>query len=493
MEFLIIIIAVFIGYMVLSFKMPGFAIVTSPIASFACAMIIVSGLIGWDGGQVFGLTLALLIVPVVIFVIRFLSPEGDGPDRWPRIVSVWIFRLIGYLVLLVLLTGLFNIFGLGMWFLFVVFVWRSYMTYCRAIEMDIVSTIGACMRQNLPLATAMDSAAASYPRKRSRIFQNISKWLTQGYSLSESLKRGYPRCPAYITSTVTAGEALGQLPEAIRSIEAEIAEKADDTKKVRTVQPMYPLLVLTVVVVMTLGLMIFIIPTFAEVLSDMGDGARLPSMTQVLLDISHWLLGRHGLNAFLAVIVPLFLVTGFGPAVRILGCLRRKRTEKESVFSAFSDFIKWHLPFLHWFEMNYSLMRLAAILRVGIVSGHPVDDAISEACRLNVNSWFRRRIRRWLKCVQRGDNISSSALKCGIGHSLAWAFDEEINAGNTPGILRMLENFCRENYTYRLNIARAVFGPFVILLLGGCVGFVAFAMFLPIIRITSILTESVVP
>jgi len=256
---------------------------------------------------------------------------------------------------------------------------------------------------------------------------------------------------------------------------------------------MYPLMVLTMVALLTLGLMMFIIPTFAEVLGDLGDGATLPYTTQLLLDITRWLLGRKGLNAFVAIILPLFLLIGFRPAVRILGRFRRKPAERQGILSAIGDFIKWHLPFFHWFEKNYSLMRLTAILRVGLASGHSVDAAINEACRLNVNSCFRRRIRKWLKCVQRGDNISSSAMKCGIGHSVAWAFDAEINAGNTPEILQMLENFYRENFSYKLNIARAIFGPIMIVMLGGCVGFVTIAMFLPIIKITTVLTQSVVP
>jgi type II secretory pathway component PulF len=215
-------------------------------------------------------------------------------------------------------------------------------------------------------------------------------------------------------------------------------------------------------------------------------------MTQVLLDISHWLLARHGLNALL-LISPVILIAGFRSVSSLHNRFRRKNSDNQWIFATAGDFIKWHLPFLHWFEMSYSLMRLAAILRVGLASGHPVDVTISQACGLNVNTWFRRRIRKWLKCVQCGDSISSSAMKCGIGHSVAWAFDEEINAGNTPEILQMLENFHRENFSYRLNIARAVFGPFVVLALGGCVWFVAFAMFLPIISIIGVLTESVVP
>jgi len=169
MQFLILIIAVFIAYVILAFKKPGIAIITSPIASFACAMIVFSEWIYTDEFQVVAITLSLLIVPVTLTVIRFLLPHDDSGNRWPRIVSVWIFRMTGYLFSLVLLTAFFNIFGVGMWILFTVFICRYYTTHCRAIEMDVISTIGACMRQNLPLAMAMETAAASYPPRHARI------------------------------------------------------------------------------------------------------------------------------------------------------------------------------------------------------------------------------------------------------------------------------------------------------------------------------------
>ena len=484
-------LTVLIAYVYLAVKKPGIALITSPFASIAfyalAACMSGFGLDEWET-----VLLGVIIFPVILLIVAAIPLKKEDRTLWPHAVARGILRIAWHLLLLVLLVAALNIFGVGLWAFYMMFV-CGYNVSCRkSIEMDIVSTIGACMRQNLPLATALDTAAMSYTKKRAAIFRDISKWLTKGYSLSESLKRGYRRCPAYITSTVTAAESLGQLPEAMRSIEAEIAEKADDTKKMHTVQPQYPFIVFAVLVFVALSLMIFIIPVFAEVLNDMGDGATLPDTTQILLNISNWLQGRKGLNAFL-VILPVLMIGGFRSASALHNRFRRKDSDTQWIFAAAGDFFKWHLPFLHWFEMNYSLMRLTAILRVGLASGHPVDVTIGQACGLNVNSFFRKRICKWLKCVRRGDNISSSAMKCGIGHSVAWAFDAEINAGNTPQILRMLENFYRENFSYKLNIARAFFEPVMVVALGGCVGFVLFAMFLPIIKVITILTESVVP
>ena len=485
-------LAVMIVYVILAVKKPGIALITSPFASAVSYLLAVCIDERLSSDDLMIISLGVLIFPVVLLIVAAVPLWKKNRTFWPHATARAILKIIWYSLLLLFLMTVLNIFGVGLWVFYMLFVCGYSMSRRKSIEMDIISTIGACMRQNLPLATSLDTAAASYPEKSAMIFKKISKWLTKGYSLSESLKRGYPRCPAYITSTVTAAESLGQLPEAIRSIEAEIAEKSDDSKKLQAIQPQYPFVVFAVVVFVSLSLMIFIVPTFAEVLDDMGDGATLPYVTQVLLNISHWLLGRKGLNAFL-VILPVIIVAGFKSASSLHNRFRRNNSDSQWLFATVTDIIKWYLPFWHWFEMNYSLMRLAAILRVGLASGRPVDVAIGEACGLNLNNCFRKRIRRWLKCVQRGDDISASATKCGIGHSVAWAFDAEINAGNTPEILRMLESFYRENFSYKLNIARAILEPVMVVMLGVCVAFVALGMFLPIIKIITILTESVIP
>ena len=67
-------------------------------------------------------------------------------------------------------------------------------------------------------------------------------------------------------------------------------------------------MVLVVAFVIVLALMYFIIPTFAEVLSDMSDGkAGLPWLTQKLLNISHWLKGRKGMNILIVLSIPMVI------------------------------------------------------------------------------------------------------------------------------------------------------------------------------------------
>jgi len=60
-------------------------------------------------------------------------------------------------------------------------------------------------------------------------------------------------------------------------------------------------------------------------------------------------------------------------------------------------------------------------------------------------------------------------------------------------ILETLESFYRCNYNYRVNLARFIIWPCVILVIGATVGFVVYAIFSPGIQIIKDLTEMVTP
>ena len=157
------------------------------------------------------------------------------------------------------------------------------------------------------------------------------------------------------------------------------------------------------------------------------------------------------------------------------------------------DFMKWHLPVLHNFEKNYSLVQIVELLRLSLNAGCAVNEAIENTLGLDVNNCFKKRLRRWLGKVERGDNIAAAIRESRLGSPLAWAFDEKLNQDNTPAILETLESFYRTNYSYCVNLARFIMWPCIILFTGAIVGFVIYAIFSPSILIIESLTGHVIP
>jgi len=485
MKIIAVLVLLLLLYVILGFKKPGIALITSPIACFlvACA-------------GVFAEMLEAVLYAPVIFVATLaavsMSRREPDSEEWPQ---KWAKRiLIGLVFLLLFATaaavfGPLGIIGSVFFALFVMLVISYALTSREATAAYVLSTIGSSMRQNLPLPMALESAASGQIDKRAKILTGINKWLVQGYSLSESLKRGFPKCPSYAVAMIAAAERINQLPLAIKAIEEDMAAKADERRKIRPVCLLYPVILISFMFIMVLGLMQFVIPKFQSALIEMMDEAQLPAATQFLSNIVNYLFYEKapvfwGALAFIVfVAVPLLIRIRFRP----------RRPEKPYLLSRIGDFIKWHLPVLHWFEENYSLVQVVELLRLSLNAGSPVNDAITNTLGLDVNDCLKKRLQKWLAKVEAGDNIATAAKETKLGRPLVWAFDEQVNQGNTPAILEMLESFYRSNYSYRVNLAKFVMEPCIIIVMGLTVGFVVFAIFAPLVKIISYGTTLVTP
>lgn len=326
---------------------------------------------------------------------------------------------------------------------------------------------------------ALESAAAGRKDTRSITLQRIQKWLVQGYSLSQSIRRGYPKCPGYAVAMIAAAERIDQLPLAIGALETDMLTKADERRKIKPVHPLYPVIVIVFTLFILLSFMQFIVPQFKTVLEEMVGGAALPAPTRLLLGITNFLAYEYGwlIGSVLALVV----LVGIPVSIRIK--FRPRRPQKPYLLSRIGDFLKWHLPVLCWFEKNYSMVQVVELLRLSLNAGCTVNDAIDNTLGLDVNNCFRKRIREWLEKVQRGDNIATAAREAKLGSPLAWAFDDQVNQGNTLAILEMLESFYRSNYSYHVNLARFIMWPCIILAMGAMVGFVVYAIFSPLIAV----------
>lgn len=480
---LVILIAL---YILLGLKKPVVALITSP---FVAGTILISGIATQN--------MVIIVSSPVLFFLTLLavllSKKEPDSENWPQKCAKWFFEI--FIILIFLITSLIglalsiHIFSIIFVIIFISSIIAYSLTSRNMTTAYVLSTIGSSMRQNLPLPMALESAASGISDKRSRILRNIQKWLVQGYSLSESIKRGYSKCPGYAVAMITAAERINQLPLALKVIEANITAQTEENQKIRPVHPIYPVLVITAMFLILLGVMTFIIPTFSSVLEEMIDAPQLPASTRVVMDIMNFTAYRYGwvLGMLIILIILIFI-----PA-SIYFKFRARRPDKPYLFSRIGDYIKWHLPVLHWFERNYSLLQVVEMLRLSLNAGRTVNNSIENTIGLDVNNRFKRRLRKWLKKVESGDNIAVAARGSKLGSTLAWAFDEQVNQGNTMAILETLEEFYRSNYSYCVNLARFIIWPCIILCMGITVGFVVYAIYSPSIAIIKHLMTLVTP
>jgi type IV pilus assembly protein PilC len=474
-------ILVFAACLYLAFEVPWIAL----LVSVAVAILFTAAGIAAD--DIAGTALGLIVAPLTWFIVACGRVRGDT-EGLPKLIAKYTLWTVFILALLTLSLT----YGFGYGTVFAVILIGLIINYALTskfgLAMQVVTTIGASIRQNLPLPMALDSAAGGQRNDYGRTLRRVSKWLSQGYSLSEAIKRGYPQCPGYVLSIIAAAERVNQLPEALASLEQDMLAKADESRRLRPIHPLYPLALLTVVFLVACGISIFVMPRMLEVLQDMaGVHAQLPWPTRALISFMNSTF-RNGIFWLLSLGLLIVIIAS---ALRVR--FRPRRPQKPYLLSRLGDSLKWHLPILRWFEFNYSMVHTIEMLRIALRAGRPVNEAIGETLTIDVNTNFRRRLVRWYAAVERGENIATAAQAAGLGSTLAWAFDTDVNRGNTPAILETLESFYRNNYGFRVNLARFILWPMFTVVMGCIVGFVVYAMFSPIIKIVTTLTGQLLP
>jgi len=326
---------------------------------------------------------------------------------------------------------------------------------------------------------ALESAASGLADSRARILKRIQKWLVQGCSLSESIRRGYPKCPGHAAAMIAVAERIDQLPLAIKAIEADMTAKADERRKIRPVHPLYPVILMLLVSFIVLGVTTFVIPAHKAALEELFENAELPAATRLLISVAELVAYEFSWLIWLLFALTVLVVVPVSIYVRF----RPRRPQDPHLLSRIGDFIKWHLPILHRFEKYYSLVQVVELLRLSLNAGCTVNDAIDNTIDLDVNIYFRKRLEKCLEKVEQGETVTTAIRESRLGSPLAWAFDQNVNQGNTPAILEMLESFYRSNYSYCVNLARFIMWPCIILAMGLIVGFVIYALFAPSIAV----------
>jgi type IV pilus assembly protein PilC len=485
MQILLIIICL-VGFAVLGFKRPGVTLVTSPLVSLAVFVYLY-----YVTEDLVTASLAPLVFLAALISVSMSKPPPDSRG-WSRSFARGILSSLSVLAVLIVSFGALGVFGFYMFVIFVVAVSAiagCALTSRHAFAAYVFSTIGSSIRQNLPLPMALECAACGQSDKRAFTLRQIAKWLVQGYSLSEALKRGYPKCPSSALSLVASGERIGQLPGTLKAIEADIVARADEGRRIRPFHPSYPIVLLTFVFLIVLLLTKFVIPRIFDVILEMVGQGALPISTRVLLNAVDYIAYQWGWMIFAMGIFVLMVITLFSVRTRF----RSRRLEHPYLSSRIGDFVKWHLPLIHWFEKNYSMVHVVEALRLSLNAGCPVNEAIRSTVGLDLNLCFKKRLSRWLAMVESGQDIASSALKCRLGNAIAWAFEQKTGPDSTLKILETLESFYRSNYSYMVNLAQYITGPCVVIMLGLVVGFVVYALFSPMVKIITLMSSFVTP
>ena len=298
------------------------------------------------------------------------------------------------------------------------------------------------------------------------VVDDLYNQVKNGRTLSDGMRK-YPHLfnNLYL-SMIKSGEQGGVLHEVLYKI-AEYREKEQVVLRKIQAALAYPAVMVVVGAGTVFIMLTFFMPKFIGIFKTMKQ--TLPVPTRVLIGISSFM----SANWLWVLIALVFVLVVFGRV--------RPSSRKKFLF----DLVKLHIPFINRFVRNAEIAKLARTLGLLLKSGLSIHDSLSLATDTLDNDALRNQLRRVSEdIVQQGATLSSSLARVKVFPTFALnmiAVGEE--SGKLEESLSGIANTYEKEVEQTISVMTSLLEPLLILVIGGVVGFIVFALLLPIFNI----------
>jgi len=328
--------------------------------------------------------------------------------------------------------------------------------------------LGAMLSAGLSLSRTLAVIERQTKNQRLKVVvSEIGSEVRRGNTLNASLAK-FPRVfSKLMVAMVRAGEESGDLASSLKLTADQMDRMHGLKKKIRSAM-MYPTIVLIVVFGIGTLMMIFVVPTLIATFE--ASKATLPLPTRVIIVISN-ALTEHTYFALGALV--------FFIAFVYVG-LRSSAGKK--VF----DWIFLRLPLIGEMVREVNAARTARSLASLVSSGVDVLTALAITRDVVQNSYFQEVLLVASKRVGEGETLSATFIRYEhlypplVGEMMA--VGEE--TGQTADMLKNLAVFYEDEVDRKTKDMSTIIEPFLMLLIGGAVGFFALSIIAPIYQVT---------
>ena len=328
--------------------------------------------------------------------------------------------------------------------------------------------MAALIDAGVPIVRSLEMLASQQTQPLfKRALTAICVEVNQGTTLGSAMRRWPMVFDRLMVSMVEAGEAGGVLDETLRrlaKLQEDVAKLQNQIKGALG----YPIAVLFIAIAVFLGMTIFIIPQFADIFKSLG--AELPAFTQMLVDLSGFLRSPEYMLPVIAVIALAIFIFSRYYATPV----GRMGVDKVLLkIPLFGDLILKSAT--AQFCRTYS-----ALSRAGV----PILQALEILKQTSGNAAVQEALDRARNDVQEGISLSKSLLNKQIFPDMALsmlAIGEE--TGEMDAMLSKVADFYEEEVGLIVKNLTAMLEPAMIVLVGGIVGAILVAMYLPMFSV----------
>jgi len=301
------------------------------------------------------------------------------------------------------------------------------------------------------------------------IIKNIAMDVESGTNFSEALSHFPKVFPEFYINMIRAGE-LGGMLEGILKRLSEFLDKNQKLKDKIKSALMYPAFVLLVAVLILIMLMVFVIPTFTNMFSELG--GALPIPTKILIATSEIIRKAWYLIPFIPVI-----------AVMLYKLLIRSPSRRLVV-----DKFKLYVPVVGVLIQQVSVARFSRTLGTLLSSGVPILNALQTVKDTVGNEFIGRAVLQVRDSIKEGEGVSGPMEASKAFPPLVVKM---ISIGEETGELDKMLIQIADNFEEEVDVAitglTSLLEPILIVFMGLVVGFIVISMFMPLFSLAKLI------
>jgi type IV pilus assembly protein PilC len=323
----------------------------------------------------------------------------------------------------------------------------------------------------LPLVQCLEILGKQEPHKAfADYILRVRADVEAGAGLADAMKKHPKAFDALYSNMIAAGEAGGILDTILKRLALYIEKSVKLKGQVKSAM-IYPIAVICIAAIVVAAILWKVIPTFASLFA--GLGAQLPLPTRVVIAMS------NGLVSYGPIIAIVLGLIGYGI----------KRYYETTGGRHQIDALMLKAPILGMILRKIAVARFCRTLSTLLSSGVPILDGLDITARTAGNAVIEDAIQKTRTSIERGETVSAPLRETNVFPSMVV---QMINVGETTGALDAMLSKIADFYEEEVDTAVAglltLMEPIMIAVLGGVVGGIVIAMYMPIFDLISKLT-----
>lgn len=298
-----------------------------------------------------------------------------------------------------------------------------------------------------------------------RVLGLVRNDVETGLALSVSLAKHPQVFPPLMINMCRAGEVGGFLDAVLLQIAANYESEVKLRGKIKSAMT-YPTVVFVIAIIAVVGMLLFIVPVFTKMFTELG--GDLPAPTKVLVFLS----------AAMKVCAPLIVVAGIVGSV-----LWNKFKHTEKVRGVVDPF-KLRMPVFGPLFQKVALSRFSRNLGTMIRSGVPILQALEIVGETSGNLVLQKAGRAVQESVRRGESLAGPLAEHPVFPPMVvqmLSVGEDTGALDT--MLEKISEFYDQEVESTTEALTSLIEPLMIAFLGGIIGSMIVALYMPIFKV----------